>query len=59
MGAAFAVEIAPTGYASLEAIKEKRVLREIARAIDGLAERPEAQGNALIEPLRGLRSVRA
>ena len=53
------IEIAPTGYRSLKTLKAKRLRREIARVIDGLARAPEEQGKALLEPLEGVRSVRA
>ena len=55
----FSLEIAPTGYRSLGAVKDKKTQGEIAKAIDGLARSPEAQGKALAGPLVGLRSARA
>ncbi|MGH9318978.1 MAG: type II toxin-antitoxin system RelE family toxin [Vicinamibacteria bacterium] len=53
------IEIAPTGLRSFKAIKEKRLRRQIAKVIDGLALAPEKQGKPLLGPLEGVRSVRA
>ena len=58
MAARWRVELAPTGYRSMEEIGDKGVRREIARTIDGLDQNPERQGKALVQPLEGLRSVR-
>jgi mRNA interferase RelE/StbE len=55
----FKIEIAPTGYRSLEALKDKKTLRELGKVIDGLARAPDEQGKALLGPLEGVRSVRA
>ena len=55
----YEIEIAPTGYRSLKTLKNKKVRREIAKVIDGLARAPEEQEKALLEPLKGVRSVRA
>jgi len=55
----YKIEIAPTGYRSLEALKNKKTLREVAKVIDELAQAPDAQGKALLGPLEGVRSVRA
>ena len=59
MSRRYEIEIAPTGYRSLETLKDKKLRREIARVIDGLARSPEEQWRALLEPLVGVRSVRA
>lgn len=59
MAAEFTVEIAPTGYATLRAVNDKKALREIGKAIDGLARNPEQQGKALTAPFEGLRSLPA
>ena len=53
------IEIAPTGYRSLEEINDKKVLRAICQVIDGLHQNPDTQGKALVHPLEGLRSIRA
>ncbi|MBI4600390.1 MAG: type II toxin-antitoxin system RelE/ParE family toxin [Planctomycetes bacterium] len=53
------IDIAPTGYRSIRALKDKKLKREIAKAIDGLAKSPELQGKELVKPLEGVRSVRA
>ena len=53
------LQIAPTGYRSLKTLKDKKLPREIAKVIDGLARAPEDQGKALLEPLEGVRSVSA
>jgi mRNA-degrading endonuclease RelE of RelBE toxin-antitoxin system len=58
LGALHSIHIAPTGYASLKAIRDKKLLREIGRAIDGLERDPELQGKALVSPLEGLRSLK-
>jgi mRNA-degrading endonuclease RelE of RelBE toxin-antitoxin system len=55
----YEIEIAPTGYRSLETVKDKKLRREIAKAIDDLARAPEDQGKALLGPLEGMRSVYA
>ena len=55
----YEIEIAPTGYRSLKTLKVKKLRREIAKVIDGLARAPEEQGKALLGPLEGVRSVRA
>jgi mRNA interferase RelE/StbE len=55
----YKIEIAPTGYRSLAALKDKRTLREISKVIDGLDRAPDEQGKALPAPLEGVRSVRA
>jgi mRNA interferase RelE/StbE len=55
----YAIEIAPTGYGSLRAIRNKKILGEIVQAIDALARHPETQGKALLHPLEGVRSIRA
>lgn len=59
MARRYKIEIAPTGYGSLEALEDKRTLREIAKVIDGLDRAPDQQGKALVGPLEGVRSVRA
>ncbi len=43
----------------LARIPDKRVQRKISRVIDKLAEDPELQGYALVDDLKGYRSVRA
>ena len=53
----YEIEIAPTGYQSLKAVKDKKLRREIAKTIDGLARGPEDQGKLLLAPLEGIRSV--
>jgi mRNA-degrading endonuclease RelE of RelBE toxin-antitoxin system len=55
----YEIEIAPTGYRSLKTVKDKKLRREIAKAIDDLARAPEDQGKALLGPLEGMRSVHA
>jgi len=55
----FAIEIAPTGYQSLKAVRDKKSQGEIANTIDGFARSPEAQGKTLAGPLEGVRSARA
>lgn len=59
MSSAYTIEISPAGYESLKRIKDKKTLRAIATVIDGLAKRPLVQGKALVQPLEGLRSIRA
>lgn len=54
----YKIEIAPTGYRSLEALKSRKTLHEVAKVIDGLARAPDQQGKALVAPLDGVRSVR-
>ncbi len=57
--AAFEIELTKTARISLRRVKDKKLLRELARVIDGLANDPAEQGVPLREPLQGLRSVRA
>lgn len=59
MKAGYAIEIAPTGFASLRAIGDKKILRAIDQAIGGLASDPQEQGKALTAPLQEVRSLRA
>jgi mRNA-degrading endonuclease RelE of RelBE toxin-antitoxin system len=59
VASAYSIEISPTAFRSLKAIRDKRVQSEIRGAIDGLAKGPEAQGKSLFKPLEGLRSIRA
>jgi mRNA-degrading endonuclease RelE of RelBE toxin-antitoxin system len=53
------VKITPSGYRSLESILNKKILREIGKAIDGLERAPELQGKALEDELDGCRSIGA
>ena len=53
------IEIAPTGYRSLKALKDKKLRHEVAKVIDGLVRAPEEQGKALLGPLEGMRCVHA
>lgn len=55
----YEIEIAPTGCRSLKTVKDKKLRREIAKTIDGLARAPADQGKALLGPLEGMRSLRA
>ena len=58
MPSRFEIEVAPTGYRSLKALKDK-LRHEVAKVIDGLVRAPEEQGKALLGPLEGMRSVHA
>ena len=59
MARPYRIEIAPSGYASLEAISQNKLLREIAKIIDGLGKAPGSQGKELLEPFLGVRSIQA
>ena len=59
MALEYSIKLTPTGYRSVKEIKDKKVQREIGKAIDGLAASPETQGKALVKPLEGVRSLRA
>ena len=59
MASTYSIEISPTAFRSLGAIRDRKVQSEIRRAIEGLARQPEAQGKALFKPLEGVRSLRA
>ncbi len=59
MPSRFEIEIAPTGYRSLKALKDKKLRGEVAKVIDGLVRAPEERGQALLGPLEGVRSVHA
>jgi len=43
----------------LRDIRDRRILRQLGKRIDGLAESPELQGKPLRDELAGFRSVRA
>jgi mRNA interferase RelE/StbE len=55
----YEIEIAPTGYKSIKAVKNKGLRREIVKVIDERAHAPEEQGKSLMGPLEGVRSLRA
>jgi mRNA interferase RelE/StbE len=55
----YEVVLAQSVFQSLRRVADKKLLREISAAIDGLALAPEAQGKPLESPLGGLWSVRA
>ena len=59
MPSRFEIEIAPTGYRSLKALKDKKLRGKVAKIIDGLVRAPEEQGKALLGPLEGVRRVHA
>ena len=59
MARSYRIEISPSGYSSLKAISQKKILREIARVIDGLGKAPGSQGKELLGPFQGVRSIRA
>lgn len=53
------IELTRTALGMLQGIKDARVRKKIAVAIDGLAVEPERQGKALVGELEGYRSLRA
>jgi mRNA interferase RelE/StbE len=55
----YRIEIAPTAFQSLKAIKDKKIRSAIAKVIDGLSQSPEQRGKLLLGPLEGVRSARA
>jgi mRNA interferase RelE/StbE len=55
----FAVEWAPAAVKALAAIGDRRVRRKVFERASALAAEPEVQGQALVGPLAGFRSVRA
>jgi len=55
----FRIEVSPTGYQSLKAIKGRKLLRELAKTIDGLTQSPDRKGKLLRAPLDGVYSLRA
>lgn len=55
----YKIVFAPTARSMLAAIKDRRVRDKIRAKVEGLAEEPDKQGQPLIGPLAGLRSVRA
>ena len=59
MRATYDVKLAPPAIACVKRIANKKFQREVAKAIDGLAERPQTQGKPLSAPLDGLWSLRA
>ena len=58
MASRYRIELAPTGYASLQGLRDRKLRHEVAKAIDALARRPELQGKPLVGPLDGLRSLK-
>lgn len=59
MGARFEVEISPEAHRWLSEIKDKKVLSEIYKVMEGLSENPSGQGKALERALSGYRSIPA
>ena len=59
MASTCSIEISPTAFRTLKAIRDRKVQNEIRRAIDGLARGPETQGKSLFKPLEDVRSIRA
>jgi mRNA-degrading endonuclease RelE of RelBE toxin-antitoxin system len=55
----YTILIAPTGFDSLDKIRDKKVRNEIWKSIDGLEKNPESQGKALVDPFEGVRSLKA
>jgi mRNA interferase RelE/StbE len=55
----FQVEITPTALSMIQAIQDRRIREKIIETIDGLAEKPEKKGKALISELDGYHSIRA
>lgn len=47
------------GWRPIRAVRDKKVQRELAKAIEGLAEAPDLQGKPLDCDLAGYRSIRA
>ena len=58
MGSVYTIEIAPTGYASLDKIRDRKIRNEIGKSIDGLEKSPDSQGKALVHPFEGIRSLK-
>ena len=55
----YRIEVSPTGLQSLKAIKERKILRELAKTIDNLTQSPDRNGKLLRAPLDGVCSLRA
>jgi mRNA-degrading endonuclease RelE of RelBE toxin-antitoxin system len=53
------IELTATAVDSLRRVADRKVLREVGKAIDGLARGPEAQGKPLEVPLDGVWSIHA
>jgi len=53
------IVLTPTARRMLEAVRDRRVRRLLARRIDALIDEPEKQGKPLTGELSTLRSVRA
>lgn len=53
------IELTPTAIEMLEGVKDKRHQQLLSQRIDKLKIEPEKQGKALVDELRGYRSVRA
>ncbi|MBI2894071.1 MAG: type II toxin-antitoxin system RelE/ParE family toxin [Deltaproteobacteria bacterium] len=59
MARRYAIDLAPTAFASLRRLANRKTLRELGEAIDGLAHEPDLQGKPLAAPLEGIWSIRA
>lgn len=53
------IELTPTAIEMLEGVKDKRHQQLLSQRIDKLKIEPEKQGKALVDELRGYRSMRA
>ena len=56
---AYRIDITPTAFEALEAIRDRRTRSAVVRRIDALTEEPDKQRNALRGDLAGFVSVRA
>ena len=53
------IELSATAFGCLQRIGDRKVRRELAAAIDGLARGPDVQGKPLEVPLDGVWSIHA
>lgn len=56
---AYEIVLTPTAVAMLSEVRDKRVLKTLAKSIDALASEPEKRGKPLTADLSGLYSYRS
>lgn len=54
----YRIVISPSALKMLQAVRDRRIRKQICDRMDGLGEEPEQQGRPLVGELAGIRSVR-
>jgi len=55
----FKTQVSSQAHRCLEAVKDKKIVREIFETFEGLAKNPLSKGKALQDTLEGYRSIQA